>query len=292
MAAGVAGEADLCPVADGGEGTLELLVESRGGELRELAATGPLGGPVRASLGLLDGGRTALVAVSEASGLRHVPDPDPETAWAATTRGTGELAAAAASLGAETIVVACGGSATSDGGAGILEAWDPRGAQVVVLCDTEASFADAPELYAPQKGADETTVARLCRRLDELAGSLPRDPRGIPLTGAAGGVSGLLWAHGAELVGGAQWVLDALDFDARLRRARAVLTGEGRLDHTTRTGKALAHVATRARAAGVPCHAIVGRNELPEAEPALWLASVQEAGTPAAITAAARRVMG
>src|SRR4029079_17789707 len=106
-----------------------------------------------------------------------------------------------------------------------------RGAQLVVLCDVRTTFEDAPKVFGPQKGADEAMVKKLEKRLDELAAKLPRDPRGVPMTGGAGGLSGGLWAaHGAKLEPGAPWVLDALDFDARMRASRAVVTGEGKLD--------------------------------------------------------------
>jgi glycerate kinase len=106
-------------------------------------------------------------------------------------------------------------------------------------------------------------VARLTERLDEQARRFPRDPRGVPMTGGAGGLSGGLWAAlDATLEPGAPFVLDALDFDARMRASRAVVTGEGRLDQQTLQGKLVGEIGTRARQAGVPLHAIVGRDEL------------------------------
>src|SRR5918997_990996 len=139
-------------------------------------------------------------------------------AWRASTYGTGELIAGAAQAGAQVIVVAVGGSATTDGGAGALEAIEEAGglggARVVVLCDVRTPFEDAPKVFGPQKGADPATVARLEQRLAELASGWPRDPRGGPMTRRAGGLSRGLWAvHGATLEPGAPWVLDALDFD-------------------------------------------------------------------------------
>ncbi len=118
-------------------------------------------------------------------------------------------------------------------------------------------------VFAPQKGADAAAVRRLSRRLDKLGASWPRDPRGVAMTGAAGGLAGGLWAvFGAVLEPGAPFVLDALDYDARMRAAAAVIVGEGRLDETSLQGKALGEAATRARQAGVPCFAIVGTNAL------------------------------
>ena len=201
-----------------------------------------------------------------ASGLGLVAE-DERDAWAASTYGTGELIAAAAAAGAQVIVVAVGGSATTDGGAGALEAIEEAGglggARLVVLCDVRTPFEDAPKVFGPQKGADPAMVRRLERRLDELAGRWSRDPRGVPMTGCAGGLSGGLWAaHGAVLEPGAPWVLDALDFDARMRASRAVVTGEGKLDEQTLQGKLVGEIGTRARQAGVPLHAIVGTDAL------------------------------
>jgi glycerate kinase len=120
-------------------------------------------------------------------------------------------------------------------------------------------------VFGPQKGADPRTVKRLEKRLVAMAEQAPRDPRGVPMTGCAGGLSGGLWAfRGAKLVPGAAYVLDALGFDDLMRAARFVVTGEGRLDAQTLEGKACAEVATRARQGGVACHAIVGRNDLDE----------------------------
>ena len=255
--------ADLCPVADGGEGTLAVLLGSLGGETRGTSADDPLGRPRPAGFALLEDGGTALVAVAEAGGLHLVGAPSPSTAWAATSRGTGELIAAAVAEGAAVVLVGAGGSATTDGGAGAIAAIEAagglRGAQLVVLCDVVVPWEACARTFAPQKGADPATVARLEERLDALASRLPRDPRGVPGTGAAGGLAGGLWAaYGATLEPGAPWVLDALDVDARLAAARAVVVGEGRLDAQSLAGKVPGELARRAAAAGVPCHAIVG----------------------------------
>ena len=160
-----------------------------------------------------------------------------------------------------------GGSATTDGGAGAIRAIERAGGlgdvRLVVLCDVRTTFADAARVFGPQKGADPRQVRRLTARLNAQARRLPRDPRGEPMTGAAGGLSGGLWAaFGAELVPGAAFVLDAIGFDARMRAARAVITGEGRLDEQSLVGKVVSEVATRARQAGVPCNAVVGTREL------------------------------
>jgi glycerate kinase len=167
-----------------------------------------------------------------------------------------------------------------------------RGAGLVVLCDVRTPFERAAEVFAPQKGADPEAVRWLTRRLRDQAGRLPRDPRGVPMSGAAGGLAGGLWAaFGAVLEPGAVFVLDAVGFDARMRAARAVVTGEGRIDPQTLEGKAAGEVAVRCRQAGVPCHAIVGSSALdPFEQRILDLQTVDEAGTPEEIANAAERL--
>lgn len=284
-------EAEELPLADGGEGTLEALVAALGGELRHAVVEDPLGRPVEAAYALLPDGRTAIVEMAEASGLRLVSDDDRDP-LAASTRGTGELIAAAAEAGAARIVVTVGGSATMDGGTGALEALQEAGLEVEleVVCDVRTAWEDASRLYGPQKGADPETVRRLEARLDELARRAPRDPRGVPHTGAAGGLAGGLWAFlGARLLPGAAYVLDAVGFDARTREADLVVTGEGRLDEQTLEGKVVAEVAARSRRAGRACHAVVGADALGRERAAeLGLASVLEAGTIAELEAAGR----
>jgi glycerate kinase len=257
---------DLCPVADGGEGTLDALLPQLGGELVAAEVQDPLGRPVKAGFGLVEDGGTAIVEMASASGLGLVAE-DERDAWAASTYGTGELIAAAIEAGAQVVLVAVGGSATTDGGKGALDAIADhgglRGARLVVLCDVRTPFEDAGKVFGPQKGADPAMVKRLTQRLADLARTYPRDPRGIAMTGCAGGLSGGLWAvHNATLEPGARWVLDALDFDERMRASRAVVTGEGRLDEQTLEGKLVGEIGTRARQAGVPLHAIVGTDAL------------------------------
>jgi glycerate kinase len=257
---------DLCPVADGGEGTMEILLTALGGETAGAEVSDPLGRPVQAGFALVEDGGTAIVEVAQASGLGLVAEEERD-AEAASSRGTGELVAAAIDAGAAVVLVAAGGSATTDGGAAAIEAIDEagglRGARLVVLCDVRTPFERAAEVFAPQKGADPATVKRLSLRLGRMAQRLPRDPRGVPLTGAAGGLAGGLWAAlGARLEPGASFVLDALGFDARMRAARVVVVGEGRLDEQTLRGKIVFEIATRARQGGVPCHAIVGDDAL------------------------------
>lgn len=288
-AAGV--EVDLCPVADGGEGTQEVLLLALGGETGGATVSGPLGEPVRAGFALLEDGAGALVEVAAASGLGLVA-PEARDAEAASTRGTGELIVAAAATGAEVVFVAAGGSATTDGGAGALEAIADggglAGVQLVVLCDVRVPWEYAARVFAPQKGADPAAVTRLAERLDRMAAELPRDPRGVPFTGAAGGLAGGLWAaQGARLESGAAFVLAALDFDARMRGARAVVVGEGRIDSQTLRGKIAGEIATRARQRGVPAHAVVGSNALDRFDQRILdLGAMLEAGSPAELEAA------
>src|SRR4051812_10668539 len=286
---------DLCPVADGGEGTLDALLPQLGGELLARTVKGPLGAAVNTGFGLIEDGGTAIVEMAMATGLGLVAEAERD-AWAASTYGTGELIAAAAHAGAAVILVAVGGSATTDGGAGALEAIADAGgigkAKIVVLCDVRTPFEDAPKVFGPQKGADEEMVKRLEARLDELATRLPRDPRGVPMTGCAGGLSGGLWAaHGAALEPGAPFVLDALDFDARMLASRAVVTGEGKLDQQTLQGKLVGEIGTRARQSGVPLHAIVGTDRLDGfGKRMIDLQMVQEATTLAELEQAGERL--
>jgi glycerate kinase len=292
-----AGRAALAlPIADGGEGTMEALLLAHGGETHAAQVRDPLGRPVSAGFALVDDGVTAVVETAQASGLALVGERerDPE---AASTYGTGELILAAVGAGAAEVLVAVGGSATTDGGAGALAAIEEGGglggARVVVLCDVRTPFERAAEVYGPQKGADRAAVRRLTRRLNELAARLPRDPRGRPLTGCAGGLSGGLWAGlGVTLVPGAAFVLDALRFDAHMRASHHVITGEGRIDSQTLYGKAVGEVAVRCRQAGVPCHAVVGRNALdPFEQRMLDIEALVEAGSLEAIEAAARSIV-
>jgi glycerate kinase len=286
---------DLCPIADGGEGTLDTLVPALGAELCVATAHDPLGREVQARFAV--SGSEAFVETAAASGL-HLVAAGERDAFAASSAGTGELILAAADQGARSIYLGVGGSATTDGGAGAIRAIERGGglggSRLVVLCDVRTPFEDAARVFAPQKGANPDDVRRLTARLNALARRLARDPRGVPLTGAAGGLSGGLWAaFGAELVPGASFVLDAIGFDVRMRAAHAVVTGEGRLDRQSLAGKAVSEVATRARQAGVPCHAIVGTSALDSfGMRILDLETVSEAGTLEQLQAAGRRLAG
>lgn len=296
IAAGIeagGGSADRCPVADGGEGTMDVLLGALGGERRTARVHDPLRRPVEACFGLLGDGEAAIVETAQASGLSLLApeERDPERA---DTYGTGELIAAAIGAGARTVLLAAGGSATTDGGRGAIEALRQSNAAFVlrtpgevqrtnaevtieVLCDVRTPYEDAARVFAPQKGADPAAVARLTARLDGLAAELPRDPRGVPMSGCAGGLSGGLWAHGAQLRPGADFVLDALGFDTRLSRADAAVSGEGRFDSQSLEGKIVSAIASRCAMAGKPLHLIVGEGALPSTPPAI--SSIAEATT-------------
>ncbi|MHB8659108.1 MAG: glycerate kinase family protein [Solirubrobacteraceae bacterium] len=286
-------EADELPIADGGDGTIDALLLSLGGEQHTARVHDPLGRLIDARWAMLADGATAVVEMAQASGLGLVA-PEERDPWAASTRGTGELIVAAVRAGASTVLVAVGGSATTDAGAGAVEALREAAVEVpiTVLCDVRVPFEDAAGLFGPQKGAGPETVARLTERLQSFARSAPRDPRRREMTGAAGGLSGGLWAYcDAELVDGARFILDAVAFDERLRDADIAVSGEGRLDAQTLTGKAVAEVARRCRAASRPLHVIAGSSALAPAEvDTLLLASVREATTLAELEGAGREL--
>jgi glycerate kinase len=251
------------PLADGGEGTLEVLCPAAS-DRRSLRVTGPLGEPVDAEWGMR--GDTAVIEMARASGLALVAENDP---LGATTFGTGELLRAALDAGVRRAIVAVGGSATVDGGLGALEAldFDLRGAEVVVACDVSTSFVDAARIYGPQKGADAAAVRELERRLELLADRYRDeqrvDVRDLPGAGAAGGLSGGIAAYGGRLVSGAALVADMVGLPSALESASLVLTGEGRLDATSFAGKVVGHVTQEAHTLGVPTAIVAG-----DAEPA------------------------
>jgi glycerate kinase len=231
------------PLADGGEGTLDAL----GGERRSAVVAGPLGDPVRAEWSLLPNG-TGVVESAQASGLSLVASNDP---IAATTRGTGELIALAAAGGARRILVGVGGSATTDGGLGAVEAlgWSLP-VPVVVACDVGTAFLEAARVYGPQKGAAPEEVELLSERLARRA-ALYRERTGVDVTtlacgGAAGGLAGGLASLGATLRPGFEVVAEAVGLAEALRAADIVVTGEGRLDATSFAGKVVGGVLAAA----------------------------------------------
>jgi glycerate kinase len=274
---------------------MDVLVGALGGERRTAPAHDPLGRAIEAEYGLIRNGTTAVVEVAVASGLTLV-EPEARDPLAASSAGAGELIAAAIEAGVERILVAAGGSATTDGGRGAIDALEAagglRGTRLEVLCDTTVPFDRAAEVFAAQKGASAGQVQALTDRLIALAAALPRDPRRRAMSGAAGGLSGGLWAaFDAHLIPGAATVLGMLGFDRRLEEASAVITGEGRLDSQSLEGKLVGEIARRCRAARLPVHAIAGRVELERTElGALGLASAVQAGAADAIADAAERI--
>jgi glycerate kinase len=295
LAAGVldaGGTPDLCPVADGGEGTLEALSSALRGRFVELQATAPDGHQLTAHYFLTEDGVTAVVETATASGL-HLVDVSTVDAWAATSAGTGQLIAAAVAAGATDILLGVGGSGCTDGGLGAVAAIEAGGglgrARLTVLCDVVTPYENAARVFGPQKGADPAMVERLTARLDDTAARMPRDPRGVPRTGAAGGLAGALWAtYGAELVSGIDAVLERQRVRERLQQVDAVITGEGKLDAQTVDGKVIDGVTRWAAKAGRPVFAVVGRNDASsEVLAKLGIAEVLEAGDPAALRHAA-----
>ncbi len=267
--------ADICRIADGGEGTIDVVREVVEGELTEVEAVDALGNPANARVLVFENGDSALVEVSDAIGLAQIPHQRRD-AVAASSAGAGQLIAGAAALGVRDLFVGIGGTATTDGGAGALELMRDarligkrgplkRCPRLTVLCDVRAAWEQASTVFSPQKGASAEQVKLLSMRMDEFARTLPSDPRGKLMTGSGGGLSGGLWAAAdAALKSGAGWVLDQVGFNPRMTSARAVITGEGSLDRQTLLGKAVGEVATRARQSGVPCHAIVGQMGMTE----------------------------
>jgi len=280
----------LAPLADGGEGTLVAIEASGGWEWRESDATDPIGRPIRARWLRSADGRRGVVELAAASGLSRLRT-DERDPLGASTRGTGELLRAALDDGVRDITLGIGGSATNDGGAGILQALgarvvrasdgavqvdlgglDPRLAatDLRIACDvTNPLLGDrgAAATYGPQKGASPADVAELDRRLGRYADALEtatgRRERDTPGAGAAGGTGfGLLALRdrfgSLELVPGVDVVMEAADFDGKLARATIAIAGEGRIDEQTAFGKTALGVAKRAAAAGVPCIAVGG----------------------------------
>lgn len=253
-------EVRVMPLADGGEGTLDVLLAAQGGARRRARVTGPLGAPVEAAWGVLPDG-TAVVECAAASGLALVEgENDP---LAATSRGTGELVAAAVRAGARRVVVAAGGSAMTDGGLGAVTAlgWSLAGVEVTVACDVDTLFLDAPAVFGPQKGATPAQVELLTRRLERLR-DVYRDRTGVdvealPHGGAAGGLAGGLAALGARLEGGFEVVARTCGLEAALAGVDLMVTGEGRLDASSLNGKVVGGALEWAEAEGVTARAVI-----------------------------------
>jgi glycerate kinase len=235
------------PLADGGEGTLDVL----GGGNRCTIVTGPLGAPVEAAWRLEENG-TALIEAAQACGLSLAGGAEANDPLAATSRGVGELVAAAAAEGARRIVVTVGGVASTDGGAGAVAALPASLPPLEVACDVDARFLDAADVFAPQKGATPEQVEILRARLAQL------DVPDLPGAGAGGGLAGGLAAAGARLFPGFDFVAGRLGFDERLAEADLLVTGEGRLDATSFTGKVVGRALERAAAVGVGAVVVAG----------------------------------
>jgi glycerate kinase len=250
---------DEVPLADGGEGTLEVL----GGANRTTSVTGPLGAPVDAAWRLHD--RTAVLEMAQASGLSLVGGAEGNDPVAASTIGVGQLITAAVDAGAQRIIVGVGGSATTDGGLAALRALPLsrlKGVEVQVACDVRTGFVQAAEVFAPQKGATPAQVELLRRRLERLA-QVYRTEHGVDVTvlegaGAAGGLAGGLAVAGAELVSGFELIADELELYDRIEGADLVVTAEGFLDEQSFEGKVVGGVAALAAEADVPVVAVVG----------------------------------
>lgn len=292
-------EVDCCPIADGGEGTVDALVHATGGQLLSSTVRGPLGDPITAAFGMLGDGTTAAIEMAAASGLALVPIRK-RNPLKTHTFGTGQLIATALDHGAVAVILGIGGSATNDGGCAMAQAlgvrfFDREGRQITVpitggmlhrlgridttaidprlktipitvACDVTNPLtgpAGAAAIYGPQKGASPEQVAALDHGLAHLAhlwrNDLGRDVEHLPGGGAAGGLGGGLVAFlDAKLKPGADLVLEALDFDRRAAHADVCLTGEGRLDGQSLSGKACLTAAQAAARHGIPTYALVG----------------------------------
>ncbi|MGR3885475.1 glycerate kinase [Pseudomonas sp. 1152_12] len=286
-----------CPMADGGEGTVDSVLAACNGELRDQTVQGPLGDKVQARWGWLADSHTAIIEMAEASGLQLVRR-GLRDACSSSTYGTGELIRAALDAGAQRIILAIGGSATNDGGAGAMQALgvqlfdaqgqvlapgglalarlasmsldqlDPRLAQVrfEIAADVDNPLCGphgASAIFGPQKGADPQQVQQLDAALghfaDHCANVLPKDVRDEPGSGAAGGLGFAAKAFlGAQFRAGVDVVAELVGLDAAVRGADLVITGEGRFDAQTLRGKTPLGVARIAQQQGVPVIVIAG----------------------------------
>jgi glycerate 2-kinase len=267
------------PLADGGEGTLDVL----GGGNRLTAVTGPLGEAVEAAWRLEEDG-TALIEAARACGLSLAGGRRGNDPLRATSRGVGELIAAAVAAGAGRVIVTVGGVASTDGGVGAVEALPPHLPPLEVACDVQARFLDAADVFASQKGATAEQVRILHERLAKLA--VPD----LPGSGAAGGLAGGLAAIGARLVSGFDLVADRLHLDEQLRETDLVVTGEGRLDETSFTGKVVGRLLSRAATAGV--EALVVAGEVAAESPVRTVSLVDRCGLDGALENAAECLTG
>lgn len=253
-------DCDEAPLADGGEGTLDVL----GGPNRTSRVTGPLGDTVEAAWRLSRD--VAVIEMARASGLQLVGGADRNDPVAASTSGTGELIDLALDAGAKKIIVCLGGSATTDGGYGAVRAIHAparlKAVEFIVACDVTTLFTDAARVFAPQKGATPNQVNLLTGRLDRLA-QLYREQFGVDVTniegaGAAGGLAGGLAALGARIVPGFDVVADEIELDERVERCDIVVTGEGFMDDQSFAGKVVGGMQGLAESKGKKLCAVVG----------------------------------
>ncbi|MBR1406269.1 MAG: glycerate kinase [Bacteroidales bacterium] len=256
------------PLADGGEGTVSVLTRALGGKRLSRTVTGPLGQPVEAFYGVA--GDVAILEVAAACGLSLVP-PERRNPLLTTTRGVGELLLAALEQGCRRILVGLGGSATCDGGEGMLSvpglAERAAGANIEVLCDVDTPFVGplgAARVFGPQKGATPVQVEQLEERMVRQAGRI-RQETGIDITdvpgaGAAGGLGGAMLAClGARLVPGADTVMAFSGFDRACEGCDLIVTGEGKSDSQTLAGKVPQAVLKKAKS--IPVALVSGRIE-------------------------------
>jgi glycerate kinase len=255
-------EVDEAPVADGGEGTAEVLERSLGGEWRTAVVSDPLGRPVAARFLILPD-RTAVVESAQAIGLGRLREDELDP-LRATSRGLGELMLATLAARPTSILVCVGGTATVDGGEGlrsVVGRW-LRDMPIRVACDVRNPLLGergAARVFGPQKGATKEGALMLELRLQAMDELAPY--RDVPGAGAGGGLGAALAALGADLVDGAELVLDLIRFDERAARAQLVVSGEGTVDATTFEGKAPGTVARRCRELGVRCVLFGGKVE-------------------------------
>ena len=263
IAEGVSGSASdtvLIPLADGGEGTLDAL----GGPNRVSRVSGPLGDPVEARWRISSG--RAVIEMAEASGLLVAGGAERNDPLSATTSGTGELISEARTAGARRIVIGVGGSASTDGGLGAIRAMEPlvrfSGVDLLVACDVDTRFLDAPAVFGPQKGATNAQIELLERRLQRLADmyleEFDVDVTALKRSGAAGGLAGGLAAISAQLVNGFELIAEEVALEDAITNADIVITGEGRLDRESFNGKVVGGVAAIAKQHQVPVVAVVG----------------------------------
>ena len=272
-AAALAG-CDVCrmPLSDGGEGFAECLVGCLGGTFRTVLVHDPLGRPVKARYALLEGGRTAVVETAAASGITLLK-PEELDPLSASSIGTGELIQDAINQGVDNVFIGLGGTAVMDCGAGLLQALAPLpdGIRIHAFYDVDVPLTGptgAPAVFGPQKGADEQGVAELERRFRRQAEAWKAqygiDPDRLPGAGAAGGIgAALALCLGAEMHAGIEAVLEAVHFTDRVRKCDLVITGEGKADRQTLTGKVPFGVlqATRRFAPDIPVILLAGKVE-------------------------------